>query len=85
MSALAMMSRATFIRRFGQSTGTTVGAFVASIRLMTASELLLTGDLTVAGVAAATGYRSESAFSRAFRESTGLTPARCRRSVREAG
>ena len=85
MSRLAVMSRATFIRRFGQSTGSTVGAFLARTRLITASELLRSDDLTVAAVAAQVGYRSESAFSRAFRESTGLTPARFRRSVREGG
>lgn len=83
LSRRATMSRATFIRRFGRSTGTTVGAFLARTRLMTASEMLRTTDETVASVAAQVGYRSESAFSRAFREATGTTPARFRRSVLE--
>lgn len=46
---------------------------------MTAAELLLTTDATVATVAARVGYRSESAFSRSFRAATGTTPARFRR------
>ena len=73
------MSRATFIRRFGRSTGMTVGAFLTQARLMTAADLLQTTDSTVAAVAAQVGYQSESAFSRAFREATGPTPARFRR------
>jgi AraC family transcriptional activator of mtrCDE len=84
LSRLARMSRATFIRRFGQSTGTTVGTFLTRIRLMAASELLRSANHTVASVAASVGYRSESAFSRAFREATGTTPARFRRAERDS-
>jgi AraC-like DNA-binding protein len=81
LSRSLAMSRATFIRRFSRATGMTVGAFLARIRLMTASELLLTTDSTVAAVAARVGYQSESAFSRGFRAATGLTPARFRRAA----
>ena len=79
LSRASAMSRATFLRRFGRGTGMTVGAFLAQVRLMTAAELLLTTDLTVAGVAGRVGYQSESAFSRSFRLATGETPARFRR------
>jgi AraC-like DNA-binding protein len=81
LSRDAAMSRATFIRRFGRSTGMTIGNFLARIRLMTASELLLTTDSTISAVAAQVGYRSESAFGRAFRGATGVTPARFRRTA----
>ncbi|MET9496901.1 AraC family transcriptional regulator [Streptomyces sp. NPDC006552] len=80
LSRLAAMSRATFIRRFGRSTGVTVGAFLTRVRMMAAAELLLSGDANVAGVAEQVGYRSESAFSRSFRRAVGTTPARFRRS-----
>jgi AraC family transcriptional activator of mtrCDE len=83
MSGVVRMSRATFIRRFSQSTGSTVGAFLARTRLMTAAEMLRTGDQNIAAVAAGVGYRSESAFSRAFREATGMTPAKFRRNAHE--
>ena len=82
LASIARMSRATLMRRFRESTGATVGAFVARARLIAASELLRTGDRNVATVASQSGYRSESAFSRAFRDATGVTPARFRRSVR---
>jgi AraC-like DNA-binding protein len=79
LSGIAAMSRATFIRHFTRGTGMTVGVFLAQVRLMAASELLLTTDSTVAAIAAEVGYRSESAFSRAFRIAIGETPARFRR------
>lgn len=79
MSRAATMSRATFLRHFSKSTGMTVREFLAHARLMTAAELLITTDLTVASVAAQVGYRSESAFSRSFRLGVGATPARFRR------
>jgi AraC family transcriptional activator of mtrCDE len=84
LAGVAAMSRATFIRHFSRSTGMTVGAFLTHIRLMTAAELLADTELTVASVAAEVGYRSESAFSRAFRVATGSTPARFRRNLEHA-
>lgn len=81
LSRAAAMSRATFVRHFGRSTGMTVGAFLTQVRLMTAAELLLATDATVTTVAGQVGYRSESAFSRSFRRTTGVTPARFRRTA----
>ncbi|MEV4147944.1 AraC family transcriptional regulator [Amycolatopsis sp. NPDC049691] len=79
LSRRASMSRATFLRRFARETGTTVGAFLARARMMAAAELLTTTDTPVATVADRVGYRSESAFTRAFRAELGTTPARFRR------
>ncbi|GAB2857835.1 AraC family transcriptional regulator [Actinoallomurus bryophytorum] len=81
LARVAGMSRATFVRRFSRGTGMTVGAFLTNIRLMYAADLLTDTDLTVAVVAAKVGYGSESAFGRAFRQATGSTPARFRRST----
>jgi AraC family transcriptional activator of mtrCDE len=78
MSQLSSMSRATFIRQFERNTGTTFGVFLTRVRMMVAAELLQTNSLSVAGVAAEVGYRSESAFSRAFRQQAGSTPGRLR-------
>ncbi len=85
LSRAAAMSRATFLRHFGQQTGMTVGAFLARARVMAAADLLHTSDATVATIAAQVGYQSESAFSRAFRAEVGTTPARFRRSVTDPG
>lgn len=79
MGEYCRMSRSTLVRRFTESTGTTIGAFLTRTRLMEASELLRSSDRNVADIAESVGYRSESAFTRAFREATGSTPARFRR------
>lgn len=80
LSSQAAMSRATFIRRFQAATGMTFGSFLTRARLMTAADLLVDSGWTVSAVAAHVGYRSESAFTRAFRAAVGETPARFRRS-----
>jgi len=79
LSRTASMSRATFLRHFGRETGMTVGSFLVRIRMMAAAELLRSGDATVATIADRVGYRSESAFSRAFRAEIGTAPAGFRR------
>jgi AraC family transcriptional activator of mtrCDE len=83
LSRAAAMSRATFLRHFGQETGMTVGAFLVRARMMAAADLLSISDATVATVAGRVGYQSESAFSRAFRAEVGTTPARFRRAQRQ--
>lgn len=80
MSAEATMSRATFIRRFQTATGMTFGQFLTRVRLMTAADLLRNSDRKIAGIAAQVGYKSESAFTRAFRAAVGETPVHFRRS-----
>ncbi|MGH1548765.1 helix-turn-helix domain-containing protein [Leifsonia poae] len=82
MSATALVSRATFFRRFQAATGMTFGRFLVRARLMHAAELLVDGDESVAQIASQVGYRSESAFTRAFRDDVGETPARFRRQQR---
>lgn len=79
LAALATMSRATFIRHFTHKAGMTVGDFLTKARMMTAAELLTQTNHPVSVVAGMVGYRSESAFGRAFRLATSCTPARFRR------
>jgi AraC family transcriptional activator of mtrCDE len=79
LAELAAMSRATFIRQFTRATGMSAGDFLTRIRMITAAELLRTTDQSVGMVAVSVGYRSESAFVKAFRTATSSTPARFRR------
>jgi AraC family transcriptional activator of mtrCDE len=79
LAGRAAMSRATFVRHFGRRTGTTVGELLTRTRMMTAANLLTETDRPVHTIAIEVGYRSESAFGRAFRLATGQTPARFRR------
>ncbi|MFF8593844.1 AraC family transcriptional regulator [Streptomyces sp. NPDC015220] len=79
---LNSMSRATFIRHFARETGMNPGDFLTRLRMLLAADMLTRTDDPVAVVAAAVGYASESAFGRAFRLTTGDTPARLRRAAR---
>jgi AraC family transcriptional regulator, activator of mtrCDE len=83
-AARAAMSRATFIRHFTRATGTTVGQFVTRLRMMIAADLLATGDESVTAVADAVGYRSASAFGRAFRAATSTNPIQFRTAAHTA-
>jgi AraC family transcriptional activator of mtrCDE len=69
------MWRATFIRRFIRATGMTVGQFVTRLRMMIAADLLAGGHQSVRAIADGVGYRSTSAFGRAFRAATSTNPA----------
>ena len=66
MAALAHMSRTAFALHFHHSVGETPAAFVRRWRMLHARRLLQRGSLSVTQVAEACGYRSESAFRRAY-------------------
>ncbi|MDD7936952.1 AraC family transcriptional regulator [Actinomycetospora lutea] len=72
------LSRSTFAARFTALVGEPVMAYVTRWRMLVAHDRLRAGDTTVAAVAAAMGYRSEAAFSRAFRRVVGTPPGSVR-------
>lgn len=74
----ATMSRSAFAARFTQVVGVPAMQYVTSWRMHVATDLLAAGE-PVARVAAATGYESEAAFSRAYRRETGTPPGAVRR------
>ncbi len=57
-------------------------AALRRMRMIRAIELLAEGEQPVTQVALAVGYSSLSAFTAAFREMTGQSPAEYRRSFR---
>jgi AraC-like DNA-binding protein len=85
LARLARMSRASFARRFTQRVGTTPLAYVAARRLDLAARLLRDTDQPLGEIAAAVGYESEFALSRAFKRSRDLAPGRYRASSRRRG
>jgi AraC-like DNA-binding protein len=52
--------------------------YLTEWRMHVAKGLLSTSDQTVASIANRVGYESEEAFSRAFKRSSGRSPARWR-------
>lgn len=69
------LSRRQLTRRLKSALGTTPAAFVRECRIIRARELLAREPETIAEVAYAVGFRSPSAFSKAFGEHVGCTPS----------
>jgi transcriptional regulator GlxA family with amidase domain len=73
------VSRAALARRFALALGEPPQRWLTRVRLERAAALLAEGDDTLALIAAAVGYDSEFAFSRAFRRQFGVAPGVYRR------
>ena len=69
------LSRSRLAERFRHFLGESPMAYLAHWRLQLGAEILQTTDDSVAQVAAATGYGSESAFNRAFKRAFASPPA----------
>ncbi|WP_067814191.1 helix-turn-helix domain-containing protein [Nocardia inohanensis] len=84
LARLALASRSGFAARFQEVTGLTPGRYLTKLRVERAQRFLAEDDASVATVARRLGYRSETAFGRAFRRHTGHTPSQWRRVARES-
>jgi AraC-like DNA-binding protein len=80
LARTAGVSRSVFAERFTEVVGQPPMQYLALWRSQLASRLLADGG-HVAAVAAAVGYESEAAFSRAFKKLVGRSPAAWRRDV----
>ena len=78
LAASANASRASFVRMFRKSAGQSPLAFLADLRLELAQRKLSATTLPVARIADEVGYRSESAFNRAFHRRFGMRPGEVR-------
>jgi AraC-like DNA-binding protein len=76
------LSRSALAERFARTVGQPPMHYLTRWRMQIASELLTGGVANIAGIAAATGYESEAAFSRAFKKMIGVTPSAWRRDAR---
>ncbi|MEX1827204.1 cupin domain-containing protein [Luteibacter sp. CQ10] len=75
----AAMSRATFARHFEARANMAPHETLTLLRMHLAGELLRRTNLSAGAIADRVGYRSESAFGKAFVRAMGQTPARYRR------
>jgi AraC family transcriptional regulator len=70
---------------FAECVGRPITSYVRARRLSCAAEALAAGAPNILGLALASGYNSHEAFTRAFKELLGVTPASVRRRRTTAG
>lgn len=74
LSKLACLSETQFKLRFKQATGCSSQAYITQKRMDRAKALLLNSDTPISIVAEMVGYQNQSAFTRRFKQTFGLTP-----------
>jgi AraC-like DNA-binding protein len=79
LAAQAGTSRSVLAERFAHFIGQPPMQYLRQLRMQLASRLLVEDGAKVVSVAAAVGFESEAAFSRAFKKSVGLAPDEWRR------
>lgn len=79
LARLAGMSRSSFAARFTETVGQPAMRYLGEWRLNKARIALLEGRDPIAEVARKTGYQSEPAFGRAFKQHFGMPPGALRR------
>jgi len=73
MAARTHLSDRTFLRRFKAATGYTPNSYVQNLRIEKARGLLERTRIPISEISWNVGYQDASAFSRIFRNTTGLT------------
>jgi AraC-like DNA-binding protein len=73
------LSRSLLAERFADLVGMPSMLYPAKWRMQIAAGLLSRSNAGIATIAAATGYGSEAAFSRAFKKLVGIPPSAWRR------
>lgn len=76
LAAEASLSRSAFYDRFVKAMGLPPMAYLLAWRMALAKDLLRSRSVSVQQVAERVGFESASAFSTAFRRTTGVSPAR---------
>ncbi|MEL7128926.1 MAG: DNA-binding response regulator [Pseudomonadota bacterium] len=79
LAEIARMSESSFSRRFKSTTGISPYQFVVQERIEEAKRLLRDTDWSLADIAIAVGFSSQSHFSTAFKKAVKLTPMSYRR------
>jgi AraC-like DNA-binding protein len=82
LASVSGLSRAAFARSFQQALGQAPMQYLTEWRMTLARDHLRTGELTLAQIAASTGYASPYAFSAAFRRHHGRPPGQWRQRER---
>lgn len=79
LSSAIGMSRAVFVERFTRLVGEPPNTYLRRVRMHRAATQLEESDEPIIKIADGVGFRSESAFNKAFSKEMGMPPARYRR------
>jgi len=82
LAASTGLSLYQFEERIRDAFQITAGQLIQKTRMDAAVQRLRESDLAISAIAMDCGYSDQSAFTRQFRKSTGLTPAEYRRGIR---
>jgi AraC-like DNA-binding protein len=82
---MVKMSPSYFMRFFRKATGLTFSVYVDQMRASRAHQLLVESDLSLAQIAAATGFCDQCHMNRQIRRRFGTTPGRIRSIARAVG
>ncbi|MEC8327454.1 MAG: AraC family transcriptional regulator [Pseudomonadota bacterium] len=74
----AAMSRSNFADKFSKLVGSSPMNYLIKWRMINARKLLITSDLTIAQIAEQSGYESEAAFRKAYKQHQGHAPGSVR-------
>ena len=79
LAAEAATSRSVLAERFQHLVGSSPMHYLTQLRMLLAANLLSSSNAPLARIAESVGYRTDTAFSRAFRREYGAPPAAWRR------
>jgi AraC-like DNA-binding protein len=79
LAKLSNLSRSAFADRYQRVVGQAPMVYLTAWRLDRAAELLRYGRAPISEVAGRVGYKSEAAFSRAFKSRFAMSPLQWRR------
>lgn len=79
LSAIASMSRTSFVNRFSRYMETTPLGYITDWRMQIARQMLADSSAPIIEVAESVGYQSEASFGRSFKKLIGTAPATYRR------
>ena len=85
MEGLAMnenLNPSYFSKLFAAETGTTVKAYILSVKINMAKNMLEKTDYSITDISYSLGFSSQSAFTAAYKKLTGETPARYRKNLK---
>jgi AraC-like DNA-binding protein len=84
LARAAGTSRSVLAERFVHRVGETPMRYLKMWRMQLAARLLADGGAKVSAIGEQVGFRSEAAFSRTFKDATGLAPSAWRRTARSS-